>query len=114
MLKLDADAKRRVKDRGYVTERTRVISLSQCDAVILHQGGLRLDGRNMSSGPPVPIIPQVTSAQEYQFNKKRLEKARKLLEMYDSMNEDAFRKHREEELAQKIAEGEKARSVSLL
>jgi hypothetical protein len=64
----------------------------------------------MSSGPPINIA-KVTSEEEYQHNKDRLEKARRLLEAYDSMNEDAFRKHREEELARKIAEGEKARSV---
>ncbi len=45
------------------------------------------------------------------MNKERLEKAKRLIEIYDSMNEDAWRQHREEELARKISEGDRARSV---
>ena len=64
----------------------------------------------MSYGPPVNT-PKVSSQDQYRYNKEQVEMAKRALEQFESMNENAWRQHREEELARKISEGERARSV---
>ena len=63
----------------------------------------------MSSGPPNNLPP--ISPEDYQTNMARIEQARKVLDTYAAMNEEARQKYQayEQDLARKIAEGDNAR-----
>ncbi|KAF8634795.1 hypothetical protein AX15_000709 [Amanita polypyramis BW_CC] len=64
----------------------------------------------MSSGPP-NNFPTVISPDDYQANMARIEQARRMLDTYTTMNEEAKKKFEEyeQDLARRIAEGDKAR-----